>query len=1109
MDVFPASFAQERIWFLHELLPDLAVYNTAVRSEAADLRPMDADLLERALAVLAGRHESMRTAFELRDEQVVQTIADRVPVSVARTDLSGLPPEAAAEEFERVAAEEARRPFRLESAPLWRVRLVTLGGGECRLLLVLHHTVFDAWSAGVLWRELTEVYRALREGREPDLPELAIQYADYAVWQRDRLGGGELDGDLAYWRGRLRGSVPLELPSDRPRPATMSYRGSVLDFSVPGELTERVAALARSRGTTSFTVLLTAFSVLLARWSGRTDVVVGSPVAGRELPELDALIGMFVNTLPLRTDLGGDPAFGEALDRVGTTVLEAFDHQNVPFAKLVEVVSPPRDPGRTPLFQVGFNQVAGDGRGRYGNGTSKADLTMELHNPDGTLEGWVEYSTDLFDEDTIRRLVSGFLTLLGAAVDAPGTPISRLPLMDGPERARLLSSWHGPEAAYPRRCLHELIAERARLTPDADAVVSAGGTLTYRQLEERAGALARRLRERGAGAETPIAVCLPRSAELIVALLAVLKTGGCYVPLDPDYPADRLGFMLADSGSPLLLTRATLVERLPPDHPPAILLDALPMNGANGAPEFVPGPVSPDSPAYVIYTSGSTGVPKGVVVPHRGVVNLVTGLRFTERERMLLLTSLSFDIAALEIFGPLTAGGAVVLAPPYGNGGLGELVAEAGVTTVQAPPSVLEEILERLPAGLPRVFSGGEPLPVPLAGRIQRVAGELWNLYGPTETTIWSLAHRVPEGAESMSIGVPVANTTAYVLDAAMEPVPPGVTGELFLGGDGVARGYRGRPGLTAERFVPDPFGRGGRLYRTGDLVRRLPDGTLEFLGRVDDQVKVRGVRIELGEVEAALAAHPGVRRAVAAVREDAPGGRALVAYVDTGAGAGAAAGTGTGVNPDTGTTGTGPDTGTTGAGTGAAPGTSAGTGPGTSAGPDVGTGAGAVAGEATGGEVTAGELRAFLASRLPATMVPSLFVPVRDFPRLPNGKLDRASLPSPVAEEALAAPAGPVTASEELVHEIWCEVLGRNGIGIDDDFFDVGGHSLLGTKVVARICSAVGVDLPLNALFTTRSVRGLALVVEECLAAEIDRLTDEEAERIAEDYDRNDSAMN
>ncbi|MEU4832121.1 amino acid adenylation domain-containing protein [Streptosporangium sp. NPDC023615] len=1077
MDVFPASFAQERIWFLHELMPELAVYNIAWVSELTALRPVDPELLERALETLAGRHESLRTAFELRDERVVQTIAGRAPAALARTDLSGLAPEAASAEFERIAAEDARRPFRLDAAPLWRVRLVTLGGGRRRLVGVMHHTVFDAWSSGVFSRELAEIYLALREGRAPELPELPIQYADYAAWQRDRLGGGELDADLAYWRERLRGSVPLEVPGDRPRPAQLSYLGDALDFTVPEELSARVGTLARERGTTPFMVLLTAFSALLARWSGRTDVVVGSPVAGRELPELDGLIGMFVNTLPLRSDLGGDPSFAEALDRVRTTVLEAFDHQNVPFAKLVEVVDPPRDPGRTPLFQVGFNQVAVDGRGRYGNGTSQTDLTMELHNPEGALEGWIEYSTDLYDEATIRRLVSGFLTLLGAAVADPGLPLSRLPLMDGAERERVLSSWHGPAPSYPERCLHELIAERAGRAPDAPAVVWGEGELTYGELERRAGVLARRLRERGVRAETPVAVCLPRGPELLVALLAVLKAGGCYVPLDPDYPADRLAFMLADSGSPLLLTRSTMVERLPPDHPPAILMDALPMNGG---PVLEPEPLSPDAPAYVIYTSGSTGRPKGVVVPHRGVVNLVTGFGFTERERMLLLTSLSFDIAALEIFGPLTAGGAVVLAPPYGNGGLAELVTRAGVTTVQAPPSVLEEIVERLPAGLPRVFSGGEPLSVALAGRIRRVAGELWNLYGPTETTIWSLAYRVPDDAESMSIGTPVAGTTAYVLDERMEPVPAGVAGELLLGGDGVARGYRGRPGLTAERFVPDPFSRvpGARLYRTGDLVRRLADGTLEFLGRADDQVKVRGVRIELGEVEAALAAYPGVRRVVAAVRDDAPGGRALVAYVDM-APAGATA------------TVTGGDGGDGGDGAEAA----------------------AVAGGVAGG-VPSGELRAFLASRLPATMVPSVFVPLGPVPRLPNGKLDRSALPSPAGADGAAAgatapPAAPVTASEELVHEIWCEVLGRKGFGIDDDFFEVGGHSLLGTKVVARICSAVGIDLPLNALFDTRSVRRLALVVEGTLAAEIDRLTDEEAERIADDYDRDDRVVN
>ncbi|MBG0823061.1 amino acid adenylation domain-containing protein [Planomonospora sp. ID91781] len=1036
-DVFPASFAQERIWFLSELQPGLAVYNIATCSVLPWMRPVDPGLLERALGLLVRRHEPLRTSFALRDGQVVQIVSADVPVVLSRSDVSGADDPGA--EFERIAAEESSAPFPLDRAPLWRARLVRLGPDgtgqdEWRLLFVAHHTVYDAWSAQLFAEELAELCAALREERPPRLPELAIQYADYAVWQRDRLAGGALDADLDYWREKLAGSVPLELPPDRPRPEEFGYAGAAVGFSVPDGTSERVAELARRTSTTPFMVLLTAFAALLARWTGRTDVVVGSPVAGRETPELNPLIGMFVNTLPLRIDLGGDPAFGEALERVRATVMEALDHQDVPFAKLVEALRPPRDPGRTPLYQIGFNQLPIDAHGRQlSTGTAKTDLTLEVQSPQGRLGGWIEYSTELFEEGTVRRLLSAFLVLLEAAVGDPGRPVSRLPLLDGGEREKLLTAWHGPASPYPGRCLHELVAEQAARTPDAPAIVSGGPggsggtvTLTYAELEERADDLARRLRRRGIRAQAPVAVCLPRDAELVVALLAVLKAGGCYVPLDPDYPADRLRFMLADSGAGLLLTRSALVERLPADHPPAILLDAL-LSGS--LPPLPPEKPSPDALAYVIYTSGSTGTPKGVMVPHRGVVNLVTGLGFTPAERMLLLTSLSFDIAALEIFGPLLAGGTVVIAPPYGTSGLGPLIAEAGVTTVQAPPSVLEEVLRHLPAGLPRVFSGGEPLSARLAGRIHEVAGELWNLYGPTETTIWSTVHRTSRGAGTVPIGLPVANTVAHVLDGAMEPVPPGVAGELYLGGDGLARGYHGRPGLTAERFVADPFGHGTRLYRTGDLVRRAPDGTIEFLGRVDDQVKVRGVRIELGEVEAALSAHPGVRRAVAAVRDDAPGGRALVAYVDT--------------------------------------------------------------------EVPAGELRAFLQNHLPATMLPSLYVRVGGFPRLPNGKLDRAALPAPHADGGPSPAAGPSTAAEELVHDVWCEVLGRANLGIDDDFFDVGGHSLLGTRVVARICSEVGIDLPLNVVFTTRTIRRLAAVVEERLAAEIDRLSEEEAESL------------
>nr|BFE78726.1 hypothetical protein GCM10020093_013270 [Planobispora longispora] len=630
---------------------------------------------------------------------------------------------------------------------------------------------------------------------------------------------------------------------------------------------------------------------------------------------------MFVNILPLRVDLAGDPAFGEALERVRATVMEALDHQEVPFATLVETLRPPRDPGRTPLYQIGFNQLPIDARGRQlATGTAKTDLTLEVQSPDGGMSGWVEYSTDLFEEETVRRLVSGFLTLLEAALGDPDLPVSRLPLMREEERSLALAAGRGPATPYPERPLHELVAEQAARTPDAPAVVAGGGsgtvTLTYARLEERADALARRLRQRGVRARTPVAVCLPRDPDLIVALLAVLKAGGCYVPLDPEYPAERLGFMLADSGAALLLTRSALVERLPSDHPPAILLDAL-LSG--DLPPLPPEKTSPDALAYVIYTSGSTGRPKGVMVPHRGVVNLVTGLGFTPAERMLLLTSLSFDIAALEIFGPLLAGGTVVLAPPYGTGGLGALVTEAGVTTVQAPPSVLTEIAGHLPAGLPRIFSGGEPLPAHLAGRLREIAGEVWNLYGPTETTIWSTACRVP--------GRPGPCPSARRWPT---PSPSSWTRRW-------SRSHRG-----GGRAVPGRRRRGPRLPRPSRPHRRtlrrrplrarrpaLPDrrpGTADARRRAGVPGPRRRPGQGAGRTDRAGrggggAGGPSGRapggRGGAGRR---PGGRALVAYLDTG-----------------------------------------------------------------GAVIPAGELRAFLQNRLPATMLPSLYVPVGDFPGSPT----------------------------------------------------------------------------------------------------------------------------
>ncbi|WP_283137195.1 non-ribosomal peptide synthetase [Rhizohabitans arisaemae] len=1030
--VFPASYAQERTWFLGRLHADLAVYNVNSISYTLKLRPFDPEVFRRAFTLMVARHEALRTSFELRDDRVVQIIVPELPYDVVFDDLSGLPRDQAEAEFARIKAEEAETPIPLDRAPLWRLRMCSLGGADWRLLMIAHHAIQDAWSSNVLWPELADVYHALREGREPVLPELPIQYADYAVWQRGRLDGGELTAQLDYWRKHLAG-LPAEtgLPVDRPRPAEFTYRGDHRPFKISDELNERIAVLARGNGTTAFTVLLTAFKTLVARWSGQPDVIVGVPVSGRELPELNALVGMFVNTLPLRTDLGGDPTFTEALGRVSTTVFDGLDHQSIPFAKLVEELQPPRDPSRMPFFQVGFNHMTVEEDGQYLNRTTKTDLTLELRNPQGKIDGWIEYSPDLFDQATIDRLVQAYLTLLDAAVSDPDRPISALPLFDEAERSRLLTAWNRTEAAYPDRCLHELIAEQAARTPDAPAVLSGGASLTYRELDERAGRLAVLLRAEGVGRESPVAVRLPREPDTIVALFAVLKAGGCYVPLDPDYPADRLAFMLADSGAVLLLTHSALA---PLDHPSTLLLDTLPLDEG---PVDAPQPAgSPDRLAYVIYTSGSTGRPKGVMVPHRGVVNLVADIGFSAAERVLQLTSLSFDIAALEIFGPLLNGGAVVV----GSGGLRELIATTGVTTVQAPPSVLQAILPELPEKSLRIFSGGEPLPPALAGRLTEISDEVWNLYGPTETTIWSCAHRIAARPRSVSIGLPVANTVAHVLDRTLRPVPLGVPGELCLGGDGLARGYHGRPGVTADRFVPDPFAAepGRRLYRTGDLVRRHTDGTLEFLGRLDDQVKLRGVRIELGEVESVCEEHPLVRRAVAAVRPDPSGEQVLVAYVDW-------------------------------------------------------------AGDPA---ELAGQLRAFLRNRLPSGMTPGVYLGVTEFPRLPNGKLNRAALPVPpdaagAGRAVVLAAVPPETASEELVHSVWSEVLGHDRFGVEEDFFELGGHSLLAARVVARLCSEVGLDLPLNTLFSARSVRDLAVVVEERLAEEIDQLSEEEAERL------------
>ncbi|MEV4163877.1 amino acid adenylation domain-containing protein [Nonomuraea dietziae] len=1013
--VFPASYAQERLWFLSRFDPDVPVHHVNIVIDLPE--GADHDRCARALGEMVRRHETLRTALAVEDGSLVQVVMAELPVTLAHTDLSDLPSEQAEREFDALAGADARLPFQLDQAPLWRARMVRLAEGDQRMVFVVHHAVFDASSGQTFVNELLEIEAALAQGRPHGLPDLAIQYADYAVWQREHLAQGVLAEQIGYWRERLAG-LPRELglPTDRPRPAVRGHEGAEYHLSLPAELVDDLEALARRRGATLFMVLLAGFKALLARHADQYDVAVGSPVVGRDLPEVESLIGMFINTLVLRTDLGGDPSFGELLERVRTTVLEALDHAEAPFDRLVEALQPERDPSLTPLFQVGFNLLPLEDRGRFPNGTAQLDLSMDVVRSSEGAGLWLEYSTELFDEESVARLAGAYRLLLAAVAADPGLRLSELPLMSDEQRGRMLDDWTATAAPYPGLPLHDLVAEQAKRTPDAIAVKAAEGEeLTYAELVTRADDLARLLAARGVGVESCVALCLPRDADLIVALLAVLRAGAHYLPLDPAYPAERLAYLLSDSGAALLLTHSSLLDRLPGTRPEELLLDRRPP-----APEGPLPTVTQDHLAYLIYTSGSTGRPKGVEVPHRGVVNLVTDVvRTLGGGSALLMTSLSFDIAALEIFTPLLSGGTLVIAPEDAARTPKQVrAAAAEVDLVQLTPSVAGLALPELPPGLPRVICGGEPLPADLAAGLLRVAGELWNFYGPTETTIWSTAYRVPHDATTMLIGGPVANTTAYVVDGHLRPVPVGVPGELLLGGAGVTRGYHGRPGLTAERFVPDPFGTaGGRLYRTGDLVRWRPEGTLEYLGRLDDQVKVRGVRIEPDEIAAVLAEHPLVRRAVVTVRDDAPGGRGLVGYLDW-------------------------------------------------------------AGQEGPAGMT-GELRAHLRSRLPEAMIPAAFVAVDAFPVMPSGKLDRAALPPPRAVES-AERVEPRTPAEKRLCAIWAELLGRDHVGVRDDFFASGGHSLLAVRLVGRVFEEFGVDLPLRRCFEATTVESQALAVLE-----------------------------
>ena len=1044
----PLSYAQERLWLLDRLDPGSIAYNLVggVRFTGA----LDEAALERSLADIVGRHEVLRSTFELRGGTPVQVISPSRPSTLlGRSDLTAVGAGAREGELERLSARLARTGFELARGPLLRLMLVRLGEGEHALIYAMHHIVSDAWSMGVFVRELTAGYRFYSSGEGAPLAALKVQYADYAVWQREWLDGEVLERQTDYWRDLLMkdGGLPvLELPTDRPRPAVQTPVGANRRGWLPGALQQRLERVARGADATLFMVLLAAFQTVLGRWTGQRRVVVGSPVANRGRSEIEPLIGFFVNTLVLPSDLSGRQTFKELLAQIRETTLGAYSHQDLPFEKLVAELQPERDLSHTPLFQVMLvmqNQpqetleLSGVELSplRVETGAATFDLVLgALAAPDGQVLS-ADYRSDLFDGTTIQRLLGRLLAFLRGAADRPEARLDRLPLMPDAERHQLLEEWNdrGSDFGRPQTLtedtLHGLFEAVALRYPSRLALMLEGHQLSYRELDRQAEHLARGLRARGFGPEAVVAIALGRSMEMMISILGVLKAGGAYLPLDPAAPRERLAWMLRDAGAALVLTRREEASALGDLPVPKLVLDALATPDGDPEPEAMPpAPVRADNPAYVIYTSGSTGRPKGVVISHRGAVNtLLWRLEDFDLEpddAIFQNIAFTFDPSIWQIFGALLSGARLVLARPGGEQDftyfVRRLVAER-VTITDLAPSMLQVLLEHRDIGQVRLlrllFAGGEALPVALERRfLSTLDADLRNIYGPTEGSIDAACWRCLPGdvAATVPIGRPVANKRLRVLDRQGMAVPAGTPGELWIGGVGLARGYLGRPGLTAERFMAHPLSRrpGARLYRTGDQVRFRTDGALEFLGRVDRQVKVRGFRIELGEVEAALGHHPEIREAAVVAAGGSRVGNHLVAYVSAEQ-----------VAPET------------------------------------------------------REVKDFLGERLPGYMVPAVFEWLDALPRTVSGKVDYQALPEPKepAAEARAAYLEPRSELEQTIAATWREVLEIERVGLDDNFFDLGGHSLLLVQVHGRLEQALERDLPVVDLFNYPTVRSLA----------------------------------
>lgn len=1052
----PLSFAQQRLWFFEQLTPGSPAYTVPVAFRLQG--PLDVQVLERTLQEIVRRHDTLRTTFGIGpDNEPVQTVAKHVNLPLPVTDLSGLDVEARQAMAAELVREESTKPLDPVNGPILRLHLLRLGDEEHILQFTVHHIVSDGWSFSVLQREMKEIYEAFLAGKQSPLPELPIQYADFAVWQRKQFQGSQMEGQLSYWREVLNGAQPvLELPTDRPRPTAWSFQGAVASRLLPYEVLAGLKKLTQQEDATFFTTVMAVFQTLLHRYTGQEDLIVGSSTANRSRSEVEPLFGFFVNLLPIRTQLSGDLTFRELIQRVRTSTLGALAHQDVPFERLVEIARVQRDASRTPLVQAvcvlqnanGWETELGEVKMQFvaeETGAARFDLALHaVEQPDGLLLQ-AEYRTDLFDAATMERLLAHYEQLASAAVADPHQPISQLPMLTEAEREQILVEWNATERDFAEagKCVHELFAAQAELTPDGVAAVFEGESLTYRELNERANQVAHALLAKGVQPDTRIGLSVDRSLALPVGVLGILKAGAAYVPIDPSLPAERIGQMLEDAKAQLLVTESRHKEKLKGAKAALLCLDS--EWEREFAMQSKKDPVckaGPEHLAYVIFTSGSTGRPKGVMIEHRSVSRFIAACRelmgLQAGDRVLQFASLSFDVSVFEIFGALLTGASLHLAPRetlMSPEGLTRLLQERGITVADLPPAMLAQLDPDACPSLRLLFVGTEAFSGELVNRWAKPGQRVFlNGYGPTEATVavTVMDCRGPF-AQSPPIGRPMANQQVYVLDSNLNPVPIGVPGELYIGGAGLARGYLNRPELTQEKFIAHPFAKGERLYKTGDRVRWLADGNLEFLGRTDQQVKLRGFRIELGDIEAALYRHPAIKQAVAMVRDDLHSGRGLVGYLVPHAGASVPA---------------------------------------------------------------VRDIRRFLAEHLPGYMIPAIYVTLERLPLTPSGKIDHRALPAPSLErtEGEEAAEAPDTLLGLTVAGAISALLGVASVGLQDNFFELGGNSLHATQLISRLRDALGIELPLQMLFQATTVADLVRGIEE-----IDPEIEEQLELIAE----------